>query len=130
MRQVEVGDILIGPVHRQHVLHKIIGPDAEKIAGRSQFVQDLQRGGQLDHHPQPGFPIELHSFGRKSGDAPGDLRLRLPVLVERGDHGKRSPDRTGAGAEDGPQLLPENGGLAAGKNGRTHPRKGFCSAPY
>ena len=50
---VEGGHAAVAPVHRQEVLHQVVGADAEEVALARQLRGDQGRRGDLNHRAKP-----------------------------------------------------------------------------
>ena len=111
-RVVEIIDLIVDPVDRHRVLDQVVGADREKIQTAGENVGADRCRRDLDHATDLHLAIERHRLGRELTLDLGDHLQYLLQFVEDRQHGDHQPDRAQCrGADDGPQLRPEQRGV-------------------
>ena len=85
-RLVEVGDLLVQPIHRQRVLDEVVGADAEKLHASGQAVGDHRRRWRLDHYPDLNVLGERHPLVAELFAALVEQHVCGLEFLHAGDH--------------------------------------------
>ena len=116
---IEMGDFFVQAIHCQGVLNEVIGAETEEFDTAGERAGRQRSGRNLDHGADFDLRIKWHPFDFEFAFIFLNQLVCLEQLFQAGDHRIHELDvALDAGAQNRPELRPENGALLQTKSNR------------